>query len=482
MPKPRSKKIRVFRLIIVSALALWCLNSLHEIHQKKQRSLARTLSDHFDHHDDGHNHDGVVGMGVWTLPRRTDGSEPSPARGGLSTLRPDIDPAVGAMTRYTSPSRSEVALGVAPGCRRGARFTFPGTGTHANCLKAHARTPRRNSGCLGGAPGEDDGRFLDPIPSRSTPVTWTAKPPRPSQGSAPPSPSSSRPATAREPFFSRSTAKEGTSRRTSRGALTRPGLSSRCFVVAPDAAAATAAAAAGLPHVRPDCAGSCSPSVRRCCRDSRVGSRRAARGQRCCSARAEPLRNVPETRGRTLEGIPADLNALGAVVGMTIRPWDGRNTVNLVVPHLSSSLVVMHATEESTRLAKWLGRWRGDGSGADADVALSEKLMPAHDATRSSRAPPFGQPAEMLQGAQRRWFRRGRGARVAGEAVARRVVSNLYRCRGRIPTISCSRRRSKRRRVWCFETDPSATPTRTETARLSSRKIALGRSRAHCVT
>ena len=108
MPKPRSKKIRVFRLIIVSALALWCLNSLHEIHQKKQRSLARTLSDHFDHHDDGHNHDGVVGMGVWTLPRRTDGSEPSRARGGLSTLRPDIDPAIGAMTRYTSPSALRV--------------------------------------------------------------------------------------------------------------------------------------------------------------------------------------------------------------------------------------------------------------------------------------------------------------------------------------------------------------------------------------
>ena len=85
------------------------------------------------------------------------------ARGGLSTLRPDIDPAIGAMTRYTSPSRS----GWRWGWRRGvaeARFTFPKTGTHANYLKAHARTPRRNSGASAALRARMTAADLDPSP------------------------------------------------------------------------------------------------------------------------------------------------------------------------------------------------------------------------------------------------------------------------------------------------------------------------------
>ena len=53
----------------------------------------------------------------------------------------------------------------------------------------------------------------------------------------------------------------------------------------------------------------------------------------------------------------------------------------------------------------------------------------------------------------------------------------------RLPTpVQAGGKAVRRPRRSSFETDPSATPTRTETARLSSRKIALGLSRAHCVT
>ena len=209
MPKPRSKKIRVFRLIIVSALALWCLNSLHEIHQKKQRSLARTLSDHFDHHDDGHNHDGVVGMGVWTLPRRTDGSEPSRARGGLSTLRPDIDPAIGAMTRYTSPSRSGGGAGGGAGGVAGGEVHVPEDWNTRKLSQSARKNAAKELGCLGGAPGEDDGgRFLDPVPSRFDAGDMDCKAAETIPGLcaalAELLPSGDR----GEPFFSRSTAKE----------------------------------------------------------------------------------------------------------------------------------------------------------------------------------------------------------------------------------------------------------------------------------
>ena len=391
MPKPRSKKIRVFRLIIVSALALWCLNSLHEIHQKKQRSLARTLSDHFDHHDDGHNHDGVVGMGVWTLPRRTDGSEPSRARGGLSTLRPDIDPAIGAMTRYTSPSRSGGCAGGGAGGVAGGEVHVPEDWNTRKLSQSARKNAAKELGCLGGAPGEDDGgRFLDPVPSRFDAGDMDCKAAETIPGLcaalAELLPSGDRERAVLLAFDS-----EGGNVATNiaRDAADTTGARA-VLVVAPDAAAAAAAAAAGLPHVRPDCAGSCvRPQFAAAAAILALGADVLLVGRGAVLRGPNPLRNVPETRGADVEGIPADLNALGAVVGMSDPPmgWS-QYSQSMVVPHLSSSLVVMHATEESTRLAKWLGDGGGgDGSGADADVALSEELlMPAHDATQRSGA------------------------------------------------------------------------------------------------
>ena len=276
--------------------------------------------------------------------------------------------------------------GVSPG----ARFTFPKTGTHANCLKAHARTPRRNSGASAALrarmtaadpsirPQSIDAGDMDCKAAETIPGLCAAL-------------AELLPSGDRERAVLLAFDGEGGNVATNiaRDAADTTGARA-VLVVAPDAAAATAAAAAGLPHVRPDCAGSCvRPQFAAAAAILALGADVLLVGRGAVLRGPNPLRNVPETRGADVEGIPADLNALGAVVGMSDPPmgWS-QYSQSMVVPHLSSSLVVMHATEESTRLAKWLGDGGGgDGSSADADVALSEELlMPAHDATQRSGA------------------------------------------------------------------------------------------------
>lgn len=437
----------LIKLVLVGALVFGILHNVLAIHNKKQHAFARSLADR------------VVANSQGGVP------PPKPSTtafddGSVSTVA--ITPTVAASTRdpiaplviTSAPPAPSTALSSSSSTssssssspirtlRGGAVFVPFGWADRQQSGSAQSNA-HKDAQCAAGGDHEDDGgRTTNPIapiyaspeggecaaveaiPGLCDALTALLPPPTPTPAGAGAGVSAAAAAavaeravllgfgaTPREAVHVVKTAADHTGARA-------------VLVVAGDEATVAAAAAAGLPYIRPS---SCGGGGGVPCRRPQFAAAAAvlALGADVLLVShgvdlhgPNPLRNLPASRGADVEGVTAQQSNLGQVVGMhdPAMGWSAYSQ-SMAFPHLLSSLVLARATEEARRLAEWLGGGGANNGGdvdvdVDADVALSDEvLMPAHDGRQRAGATFRALPSTCFKA-------HGGGAAVADAATA----------------------------------------------------------------
>jgi hypothetical protein len=379
MAKSRStSRIRtLFRSVVVGGLVLWCLSNLHEIrHRWKQRAFARSLSKNL--HVSGSARDFSLGNAHVSM------SEKSPD--DISHKLPRPATPAGSSRGASTLSDSRSRLEDQGGSRVSVKTRFPERwSAHEPSSGAH-NNAARDANCLeGGAHADDGGRHINLLPSLCT--SSAAKEDNllglcavlvnllPDGGDE------------RAVLLAFDHTNGNDALDVGEKATQKAGARA-VLVVAADDAAASRADVAGLPSIIPDCGGPCPrPQFAAAAAILAMGFDVLLVGHGSDLHGPNPLRNIPTRRGADVEGVTPAGAGLGSVVGMSDPPmgWSAYSQ-SMAVPQITSSLVLMRATDESRRLAEWLGVEDGDDTLND-DAALSDELLlPAHDGRQRSGA------------------------------------------------------------------------------------------------
>jgi|TARA_B100001142_G_scaffold255254_2_gene256441 hypothetical protein len=354
------------RLVILAGIVFGALTGLLSSHQKRQRALANDLADRYATTRES------TARGVDAFVDATPSPSSSPPKAPLA-------PALEIRTSTpTSGTASE-----------GARVYVPSGWAERHQTKSSARTNARKDGkCLPGAHAESDERTVNAIP-RATASTCEAKETIPGLCDAlavllPTAAAAADGERAVLLAFRDDDAKGPGAVHVAKNAIEKTGARA-VVVVAKDDAEMRAARNADLP-----CAFAGENAKRA---QFAVAAAILALGadvllvsHEVVLRGANPLVNVPNERGADVEGVPHHASMLGQVVGMgdPAMGWS-QYSQSMAMPHVLSSLVLMHATDESRRLAEWLAT--GNDNAVDADVALSDELLlPAHDERQRSGA------------------------------------------------------------------------------------------------
>jgi hypothetical protein len=405
----RSRRSALVRLILVGALAFGVLHNLLAIHNKKQHALARSLADIVAANSLGRVRKSEMDAELFDNNAFGGGGEGGKSdRGGsgsgvaasASTGKQTSAQAISSVSSSSSSSSPLTPI-------RGGAVSVPPGWTDRQQSAGARRNAELDAECsTGGAHADDGGRAISSVaPMYAT--TPSSVPSRECTNAEtipglcralatllPPSSSSSGGGEERAVLLAFSS--DGNPQEAVKAARATADNTGACavLVVAGDEATAIAAAAAGVPHIRPDCGGGDAPCHRpqfaAAASVLALGADVLLVSHGVKLRGPNPLRNVPVPRGADVEGITAQESSYGQVVGMhdPAMGWSAYSQ-SMAVPHLLSSLVLMHATQESVRLAQWLGGGAsgGDDGSSNSDVALSDELlMPAHDARQRSGA------------------------------------------------------------------------------------------------
>jgi hypothetical protein len=404
MAKPRGKNRfkAILRLVVVAGVGLYVLVSLYE--SRKQRALAASIADRVGHGDDHAAHVGGRHAHIGDAPFH--GMHPPHAhhshsrpleRGHAFDVSDPVRESPLGRTFIGEASREERL--VEPVARGGSAFVAEGWIDSALTVKAQENS-RKDADCHGGPHADDGGRFIDVLP-RVVPLSADDRAgleecivvetiPGLCAMIAELLPEDGEEHAVLIAFDDGNDVQQAI--KVAKTAAGETGAKA-VLVAARTEADGAAAVTAGVPYARAACEDVHDHRDIPCNRPQfavaaamlALGVDVLLVGHGARLVGPNPLVNLPPRRGADAEGVPAQKDSLGKVIGMhdPAMGWSAYSQ-SMAVPHLMSSVVLLRATRASTRTAAWLGAAEDD---RDADVALTDELlMPAYDSRLRSGA------------------------------------------------------------------------------------------------